>query len=88
MDSAFKRRWDWEFIDINPPSSNYFDDIDKQLRAIDRDFWKKMVDSINNFIKSHSDKIRRIEDKQIGYYFIKGNTIQHEAIRNINKDNI
>ena len=41
-----------------------------------------MVDAINDFIKSHSDKIRRIEDKQIGYYFRKGDTIQHEAIRN------
>ncbi|AZI68926.1 restriction endonuclease [Cloacibacterium normanense] len=82
MDSAFKRRWDWEFIDINPPASNYFNDIDSQLRPIDRELWKKMVDTTNNFIKSHSDKIRRIEDKQIGYYFIKGDTIQHEAIRN------
>jgi 5-methylcytosine-specific restriction endonuclease McrBC GTP-binding regulatory subunit McrB len=77
MDSAFKRRWNWEFIDINPPSTNYFDDIDSQLRIINRDLWKKMVDAINDFIKSHSDKIRRIEDKQIGYYFIKGDTIQH-----------
>jgi 5-methylcytosine-specific restriction endonuclease McrBC GTP-binding regulatory subunit McrB len=82
MDSAFKRRWDWEFIDINPPTTNYFIDIDSQLRTIDRDLWRKMVDAINDFIKSHSDKIRRIEDKQIGYYFIKGDTIQHEAIRN------
>jgi 5-methylcytosine-specific restriction endonuclease McrBC GTP-binding regulatory subunit McrB len=82
MDSAFKRRWDWEFIDINPPAANYFKDIDSQLRTINRDLWKKMVDAINDFIKSHSDKIRRIEDKQIGYYFIKGDTIQHEAIRN------
>lgn len=82
MDSAFKRRWDWEFIDINPPSARYFDDIDAQLKRIDRAFWQKMVDTINNFIKSHSDKVRRIEDKQIGYYFIKGETISHEAIRN------
>lgn len=82
MDSAFKRRWDWEFIDINPPADNYFEIIDKQLKVIDRVYWKKMVDAINIFIKSHSEKIRRIEDKQIGYYFIKGDIIEHEAIRN------
>lgn len=82
MDSAFKRRWDWEFIDINPPADDYFESIDRQLRVIDREYWKKMVDAINNFIKQHSDKIRRIEDKQIGYYFIKGETVSHEAIRN------
>lgn len=82
MDSAFKRRWDWEFIDINPPSDDYFENIDRQLRTIDREYWKKMVDAINQFIKGHSDKIRRIEDKQIGYYFIKGDIVQHEAVRN------
>jgi 5-methylcytosine-specific restriction protein B len=82
MDSAFKRRWDWEFIDINPPADDYFENIDKKLRNIDRAYWKKMVDAINTFIKQHSDKIRRIEDKQIGYYFIKGENVSHEAIRN------
>lgn len=82
MDSAFKRRWDWEFIDINPPSDDYFENIDKELREIDRDYWIRFVDSVNHFIKSHADKIRRIEDKQIGYYFIKGNPISHEKIRN------
>lgn len=82
MDSAFKRRWDWEFVDINPPSSDYYELIDGQLRQIDRELWQKMVDVINIFIKSHADKIRRIEDKQIGYYFIKGDNISHRAIRN------
>lgn len=82
MDSAFKRRWDWEFIDINPVTEDYFTNIDTQLRKINRDDWKKFVDVINTFIKQHSDKIRRIEDKQIGYYFIKGDKIPHEAIRN------
>lgn len=82
MDSAFKRRWDWEFIDINPPTEDFFENIDSQLREIDREYWMKIVDSINTFIKKHSDKIRRIEDKQIGYYFIKGEPVKHYAVRN------
>ena len=82
MDSAFKRRWDWEFIDIKPLDNRHFDAIDSKLRTIDREFWQEMVDAINVFIKSHSDKIRRVEDKQLGYYFIKGDSISHEAIRN------
>lgn len=82
MDSAFKRRWDWEFIDINPVEDTHFQLIDSRLPTIDRVLWHKIVNSINNFIKSNSDRIRRVEDKQIGYYFIKGEVISHEAIRN------
>ncbi|GAB4038701.1 AAA family ATPase [Spirosoma jeollabukense] len=82
MDSAFKRRWDWEFIDINPIGEEYFTNIDSRLNNIDRSLWKKYVNAINTFIKQHADKIRRIEDKQIGYYFIKGDTISHESVRN------
>jgi len=73
MDSAFKRRWDWEFIDIKRKDQNRFRESDQQVTNVinSREKWEKFVDAINAFIKSHSEKIRRIEDKQIGYYFLK-----------------
>ncbi len=89
MDSAFKRRWDWEFVDIKRKDVNRFNAIDLQVSNAlnNREKWEKFVDNINSFIKSHSEKIRRIEDKQIGYFFIKcefenGEKINPESVRN------
>jgi 5-methylcytosine-specific restriction protein B len=89
MDSAFKRRWDWEFIDIKRKDINRFNSVDSQVsNALNsREKWEKFVDNINAFIKNHSEKIRRIEDKQIGYYFIKcdfdkGEKLNPESLRN------
>lgn len=81
MDSAFKRRWEWEFIDVEPIANNYFEAVDGQIN-IDETNWKKFVKAINTFLKSHSDKIRKIEDKQIGHYFIKSRPVKPEEIRN------
>lgn len=81
MDSAFKRRWEWEFIDVQPLATDYFEAIDADIN-IDVANWEKFVMAVNNFLKSHSDKIRKIEDKQIGYYFIKSRPVKPEEIRN------
>lgn len=66
MDSAFKRRWDWEFIpvegELTKPNGNAFDSDDD---------WKTFVSKLNGFIKSNSTHIRKVEDKFIGYYFLK-----------------
>lgn len=79
MDSAFKRRWDWEFIDITSDEQKQ-----KQSgRKLEDGFsWDEFVDNLNAFIKKYGERIRKIEDKQIGYYFIKGEIIRHEAVRN------
>ncbi len=67
MDSAFKRRWDWEFVPVNGeltiPDSNAFKNEDE---------WKEFVGKLNSFIKSNSKHIRKVEDKLIGHYFLKG----------------
>ncbi len=81
MDSAFKRRWEWEFIDVQPLPNDYFEAIDSEIN-IDATNWEKFVQTVNSFLKSHADKIRKIEDKQIGYYFIKSRPIKPEEIRN------
>ncbi len=40
--------------------------------------WEIFIDNLNNFIKSHAKSIRRVEDKLIGYWFIK----YHEEMTN------
>jgi 5-methylcytosine-specific restriction endonuclease McrBC GTP-binding regulatory subunit McrB len=69
MDSAFKRRWDWEFVnwdESTPPAATYGTE-----GTLNKDEWKDLIKKLNSFIKSHHTSIRGIEDKQIGYYFIK-----------------
>lgn len=68
MDSAFKRRWDWSFYDWDEdaqiPNAQY-------NHPLSEGPWKKLVKSLNSFLKSKHEVIRGIEDKQVGYYFIK-----------------
>ncbi|MEH1971591.1 restriction endonuclease [Nostoc sp.] len=79
MDSAFKRRWDWEFVnwdETKPNTATY-----GKGGILDENEWKKLIKNLNNFIKSHHASIRGIEDKQIGYYFIK-QPVTAEQIQN------
>jgi 5-methylcytosine-specific restriction enzyme B len=79
MDSAFKRRWDWEFInwdDSKPPEAIY-----GNQGALREDEWWELIQNLNIFIKSHHTSIRGIEDKQIGKYFIKA-PITSQKIQN------
>jgi 5-methylcytosine-specific restriction enzyme B len=69
MDSAFKRRWDWEFINWDgskPPAPTY-----GNSGILTSEEWKKLIKNLNAFIKKHHESVRGIEDKQIGYYFIQ-----------------
>ena len=72
MDSAFKRRWDWEYVPIQyegATSDSFTITLSgKQFRWID-------------FLKAVNDRIRRVtesEDKQLGNYFIKSNIDEKE----------
>lgn len=76
LDSAFKRRWDWEYVES--PSIDSLGKFPKELSKVllvdkDRkwDSWYIYIIGINEFIKSNSQTIRRIEDKQIGWWFIQ-----------------
>lgn len=70
MDSAFKRRWDWEYIPIdyevseNNPSSKFRVYINDQEYFL----WIDFIKSINSQIKSNPNLGM---DKCIGNYFIK-----------------
>ncbi|GAW87510.1 conserved hypothetical protein [Bathymodiolus platifrons methanotrophic gill symbiont] len=77
MDSAFKRRWSWEFIDIDSKSVTL-----EGIAFKNRDEWHNFIQNINFFIKSNHKSIRGIEDKQIGYFFIKDDEIKNACIQN------
>ena len=64
MDSAFKRRWDWEYVPINA------DCADSQFKITIRDKtykWSSFLTKVNKRIHKLSDS----EDKQVGNFFIK-----------------
>lgn len=72
MDSAFKRRWDWEYVPIQyegATSESFTIKLSgKRFRWID-------------FLKAVNDRIRRVtesEDKQLGNYFIKSDIDEKE----------
>ncbi|MCC5618576.1 restriction endonuclease [Nostoc sp. CHAB 5836] len=83
MDSAFKRRWDWEFVDWDEntilPEGIYGKAGNGTL---DEEEWKTFVRKLNTFIKSQHAFVRGIEDKQVGNYFIKERPVKAEQIRN------
>lgn len=107
LDSAFKRRWDWEYVDV----PNRYSEIPHKIfdirveiyveavRDFDDDsgtkdsysnsvpeyyYWYSLVTKLNEFIYSKHQSIRRIEDKQIGWWFLKAknNIIEESAIKN------
>lgn len=89
LDSAFKRRWDWEYIDAPNEVNLLLTCVPYELRrttlAIGTDkslTWYRCIIGINKFIKSHHQNIRRIEDKQIGWWFIqpKNNQVTLEQV--------
>ncbi|MDJ0660046.1 MAG: AAA family ATPase [Crocosphaera sp.] len=91
LDSAFKRRWDWEYIEM-PTNKFYLHHIPREIENSILFFAREEVDlgwceciiGINDFIKENYQTIRRIEDKQIGWWFIKpeDNSISEEKVEN------
>jgi len=77
MDSAFKRRWEWEFIDVDSNTVSA-----DGVAFENRDEWIKFVSKLNTFIKSNHKSIRGIEDKQIGHFFITDEQIQKSSVQN------
>ena len=77
MDSAFKRRWEWQFVDINGDHVR-----DEGTAFENREEWESFVDALNAFIKDHHKYIRQVEDKQVGYWFIDSDEILKSQIQN------
>lgn len=62
IDSAFKRRWDWEYMPIEKGNKDFIIEIGSSKYD-----WWQFISVINNKI----DEITGSEDKKIGYWFAK-----------------
>lgn len=76
MDSAFKRRWEWEYVPIDPenPYSQFTITIADKKYA-----WKDFLIAANERVKDVSES----EDKQMGNFFIKDNIGKDEFISKV-----
>ena len=79
MDSAFKRRWDWEYVPIN-----YSKDIDSGKFVIEVDddtkySWIEFLESVNDKIYDATNS----EDKQMGNFFIKKSIKANEFVNKV-----
>ena len=70
MDSAFKRRWDWEYIPINYEFSddNASSKFEVQISKTESFSWLSFIKSVNDVIKQN-DNLGM--DKCLGNYFLK-----------------
>ncbi|MFV0398940.1 MAG: McrB family protein [Bacteroidales bacterium] len=62
IDSAFKRRWDWEYIPIVDGKKNFVIEVGNNKYD-----WLSFIETINSKI----DEITGSEDKKLGYWFAK-----------------
>ncbi len=62
IDSAFKRRWDWEYIPIANANKNW-----KIKVAGKRYDWWDFLNNINDIVEAATSS----EDKKLGYFFVK-----------------
>lgn len=69
MDSAFKRRWDWEYIPIDyvVGSNNRSSDFVVRLNQTESFKWIEFISAVNDIIKTNENLGM---DKCIGNYFI------------------
>ena len=90
MDSAFKRRWDWEFVPIRYSADEAKNDKDNfhtfTITIGDKDkgnvstyLWTDFLKNVNAKILSVTDS----EDKQMGEYFIKKSVDQKTFINKV-----
>lgn len=79
IDSAFKRRWDWEYVPIN-----YSKDIvsGKFIIEVDDDTkysWVEFLENVNDKIYDATNS----EDKQMGNFFIKKSIKANEFVNKV-----
>ena len=62
IDSAFKRRWDWEYVPIEDAGKKHYIKVGNKKYD-----WWTFIDKTNDSI----DHITGSEDKKMGYWFVK-----------------
>jgi 5-methylcytosine-specific restriction endonuclease McrBC GTP-binding regulatory subunit McrB len=79
MDSAFKRRWEWQFVH---PSGDMLRDEEILYTDSNSYEWRLFIDKVNRFIVDNARAIRSIDDKLIGYYFLNKAPVRYSDIQN------
>jgi hypothetical protein len=80
MDSAFKRRWDWEYVPID-----YTDKANLMIQVADNATysWAEFIEVVNKRIYEATLS----EDKQLGYWFVKsakdGTIARHDFLSKV-----
>ena len=84
MDNAFKRRWEWEYVDWKQDNDEKVDNVILEGYGNGTLKWKNLVEKFNIFIKDNHNSVRsgRIEDMQIGYHFINTDKVTENQIKN------
>ena len=78
MDSAFKRRWDWQYMPIKDGGLGWKIDLDENHVAID---WWDCLKRINKVVAD----LTTSEDKQLGYFFCQPDSfVEKEGARGYN----
>ena len=74
LDTAFKRRWTFEYIDINENANNVKNQYYFNLAGINKPItWNDFRETINNYL---SKTVLINEDKLMGVYFISKNDLE------------
>lgn len=78
LDTAFKRRWDFEYLELNK-YNDVVEDWEISLNFMDKPIkWNVFREKINNILKNYVS-----EDKLLGPFFLNKNDIKHgNAIKN------
>ena len=76
MDSAFKRRWDWDYVTIKDAGKGW----KIKLGDCEVDWWNFLV-AINTVVKD----VTSSADKQMGYFFVKAKDSVIDAEVFVNK---
>ena len=76
MDSAFKRRWNWVYVPIDPDNAK----SQFTITIADKKYaWKDFLIAVNEHIKDVSES----EDKQMGNFFIKEDIGKDEFVSKV-----
>lgn len=85
IDTAFKRRFEWEYVSVDPATDIYNETIkelnnpkiivdksENKNEAIEMS-WQAFYTSLNRFITDRENGLGRNEDRQIGQFFLEFN---------------
>ena len=76
IDSAFKRRWDWKYIPINPEKENWVIETKEGNYS-----WSSFLKEVNREIGETTSS----EDKKLGFYFCKAESDKISAVKFVSK---